>query len=746
MAFPELPGDMYAYENQFNYRVWGAGTRLTLCNVPWDSSYNKLVRFLTPSEREDFDGTEAYPTPTREDYFASLPGKALLLDGVTYCRQGEPIRINLPFDVCNRYNYVVVDNPRQPVPGSGQPDRFFYFVNECSYIAPNTTQLNIQLDVFQSYYEQLEFRRSYVERGHVGLADIEADKWENRSEFLMEPEGFNLGEEYEQTNLKWMNLLDATPYVMVMCSADLTGGWGTVDKPILKMAKGGVYSGIPGASDCYILSGQNFTTLCEQLAEAPWVGQCISLITIIPRKLCEIGEVVSLNGITANVLKGVNNSTGIIVDNYYNGFHFPNRYNNLRKLFTYPYSFLELSAFNGRNVVLRPELIDPRSGQEGDFTLQIESNITPPNIRVAVYLPNYNRSKSDPSPADRYTYNTVLGEVVERYEPVGDYLDKAIIIDNFPQLSLLTNNYLNYLASTQGSRAYSEQSADWSQSRALMGSELSAAQSSRGIEAMQAQQSIANWSTNAGATIAQEQNQWNMVKGVVGGVGAAIGGAAAGAVAGPAGLVGGVAAGAGMIAGSVMDSSLNSGWIAQQAANSVTANNRSSAESQRLAMYNRDTNLSFAQKAASGDYANTIAGIQAKVQDAKVIAPGSVGLAGGETYNFANGLMGVAIRWKTVHRHYLVQICEYWLRYGYAINRFMLPPNTLRCMAHFTYWKMAECGIGGSAIPEAFKQTIRGIFERGTTVFVNPDKIDDYDATTYNNTISRNYLEVIDYA
>ena len=63
------------------------------------------------------------------------------------------------------------------------------------------------------------------------------------------------------------------------------------------------------------------------------------------------------------------------------------------------------------------------------------------------------------------------------------------------------------------------------------------------------------------------------------------------------------------------------------------------------------------------------------------------------------------------------RIGEFWLRYGYAMNSPVVPPADFRCMEHFTYWKMAEMNISRSTMPETFRQTIRGIFEKGVTVW-----------------------------
>jgi hypothetical protein len=70
---------------------------------------------------------------------------------------------------------------------------------------------------------------------------------------------------------------------------------------------------------------------------------------------------------------------------------------------------------------------------------------------------------------------------------------------------------------------------------------------------------------------------------------------------------------------------------------------------------------------------------------------------------------------------------EYWLRYGYAIHNFVVPPPSLMVMQKFTYWKMLETYLTGTTLPESMKQIIRGIFEKGVTVWADPSYIGNTD-------------------
>jgi hypothetical protein len=48
-------------------------------------------------------------------------------------------------------------------------------------------------------------------------------------------------------------------------------------------------------------------------------------------------------------------------------------------------------------------------------------------------------------------------------------------------------------------------------------------------------------------------------------------------------------------------------------------------------------------------------------------------------------------------------------------------------MTKFTYWKMTEAYISSSMVPEGHKQVLRGIMEKGFTVWANPADIGEID-------------------
>ena len=117
------------------------------------------------------------------------------------------------------------------------------------------------------------------------------------------------------------------------------------------------------------------------------------------------------------------------------------------------------------------------------------------------------------------------------------------------------------------------------------------------------------------------------------------------------------------------------------------------------------------------------------MQDAKLTQPTVSGQMGGDQNLLANYFLGYVVKFKQIDSNVMTMIGEHWLRYGYAINRFHRMAK-LSVMSKFTYWKVKEINIISSTCPEFYKQTIRGIFEKGVTVWRKPSDIGNIDYAT----------------
>lgn len=710
--FPNLPDDIYQYQNQFNYSVWTPDTVVTCCNVPWDGSYRDIVRF---------DSDQA-----REEYFSSLAGYSFRVNGMVYLRYNDPIRVNIPFHEVNSCNYIIVKNKLQPVPNATQPDTFYYFIKDVQYIAPNTTQLNVQLDIWQTYYNRVSFNYCYVNKGHIGIANSNSDLTNLRS-YLTDTEGMNIGDEYDIVHQEFVSYQGEQPLVVIVSSTSLTSDWGDVSNPHLNTSSGSRNDGMPSGSDVWACTSSDFLKLMDALSDAPWVSQGISLVTIVPAKFANISDSESVNVHGATLFRILYTSDIIeydIIDQVWDKFDIPERYKNLYKFYTSPYTCIEMTALNGGELVLKPECLEVTrladnygDTHENAIYLQYDVCMCPPQIRILATINNYNGYGSQ---NQIINFFDALGEYRSTTLRSGEGFDMSLILDSFPQIPIVNNMYQYYLASTVNSRNYSFAAADWSQQKALTAASLSYNQASANMENALANQQVANQANWALSGISQEKNLWNGVQGAASSAVGALGNVGSG-------NVGGALANSANVLGNVVNTGLNADWINRTTATQVGAATQSTLNNVANQGYMRDTNYDYANFAAQGDYETAIQGIQAKVQDAKLTQPSTSGQNGGDAFNLSNGFCGVLFKWKRLKSNFMVQIGEFWLRYGYYVNRWIIPPADLKCMSKFTYWKMQYVSLDSSPMPEVFKEGIRGIFEKGVTVWNNPNEMNKID-------------------
>lgn len=701
MPYGGIPDNVSRAGHEFDYSVWTAGTRITLCNVPWDNTYRDVVGFDTQSQLDRYLDQGSGPTVT----FTT-----------SYARVGDPIAIDLPFNAVYKYNYLRVTNPAQPVVGD-TPRTFYYFILDVQHAAPNTTRLIVQLDVYQSFIRYAQLGRSFIERGHIGVANSRQFE-ENGREFLTVPEGLDLGNEYgiKTTYVQDFHNVHKFSIVMATTVSLKVDNFGTVSQPIMESANGSWAGGLPSGMETYVFPiATDFMNFMQQMSEKPWITQGITSITAIPY----IGDIVKND--PSNFQRVHFNNSNIVEMYEYAGVrtlgrvfkvapdfrdgYIISRYRHLKKFLTYPYMAVEVTTFSGTPIILKPECIPGR-----DITLVAATQATPPNPRMVVFPVGYNARKGAFIHDD---FDTIM-----RGNDEGEFLDVTTGIFNLPQFPLVNNSYLNYMASNANSIAYQHQSADWSQQRALSGNQLSYDQASAGIDLNSQLTNLGIGAANASLGV---QNQAAVFHSVAGGVGSVLGGSRAGG----AGMAMGAASAISNGVGTAIDMNARN----QQTAISNNLSRNQTGATNSNSAFVRDTNRAYADFAAKGDYQNTIAAINAKVQDAKLIAPTVSGQIGGDAFVLSQYKWAINIRIKTLQPGIMAMIGEYWLRYGYAVNRFA-NIYSLKVMSKFSYWKLRETYIRSATMPEGFKATLRGIFEKGVTVWNNPVDIGVIDPST----------------
>lgn len=171
--FPNLDTvDVYAYRNEFDYTRWVAGTTIKMCNVLWNSDYNDVVKFDSDILRDKwFDDLKDYYTITLDSDRSYVPERE--------------VQIPIPYDVAARYNYMVISIPilpgSEPLINYENPDagirKWYFFIDSIDYRAPNNTGCRISLDVWTQYHNDVDIKYMMLQRGHAPVAYSDVDEY-----------------------------------------------------------------------------------------------------------------------------------------------------------------------------------------------------------------------------------------------------------------------------------------------------------------------------------------------------------------------------------------------------------------------------------------------------------------------------------------------------------------------------------------------------------------------------------------
>lgn len=696
-----LPGDMPRAGLDHNYAVWAAGTRLTFHNVPWNSDYRDVVKFASQQALDEY-------------LFSMTEFDWMEFTTSSYAKAYENIRVGLPFNSLYYMNYLRVENPLQPVNGD-TPRVFYYFIRDIRYVAPETTEIQVQLDVFQTFNHWVNFGRCYIERGHIGIANKNNFRHNGR-EFLTVPEGLDLGNEYHTEYVWEHEVADNSGskkfHILVWSATQITSSsYGTRENPNMNSAQGSTMAGLPNGPELlWFTDPAEYRNMMICLSEFPWITQGIQMVVAVPPIDLPSNQYMNRTASFEHTVRTfkyrtVNEMAGDVPPKVINmatnwrtmvSGRLGYRYRHLMKFLTYPYCSVELTTYNGIPLLLKPENM-PGNNLE---IVQL-SHFGLPNPRV-MFSP--------------FLYNARPGIVFKESDLLnygydwGEFMDMMTGFTNFPTFAVVNDSGLGYLAANAHSIAYQRNNADWSQQRALTANQLAYNQSSGQIQ-------LQNALTSMGIDAATQQMMLaNQTAGYRGATNAVASGAAAIAGRNPVGGL--IGAGADLVNTAI---TMNQNTQSTGISNALAASQNAANVGQSA--YLRDTNKEFGDFAAKGDYAMAIGAINAKVQDAALIQPTTSGQVGGEAFNLVAWRWAIHAKAKVISLAARRAIGEYWLRYGYAVNQFATPPQDLQVMTRFTYWKMRETYISYGPVPENYRQTIRGIFEKGVTVWKNPADI-----------------------
>lgn len=721
----------------FDYSVWGPGTEVTLCNVPWDAMYRDVYWFDDPAQTISYINS-----------FNAQHGTATVsIRNLTYCAQGVPVRVSVPFSEANTFNYLIVQNSAFPISQKNRATVFFYFIQSVEYVAPETTQLIISLDVWQTYHHLITFGDAFVERSH--MLEWEETKYRGKEfsgvnwlawsrSWLRANESFDLGERHGiyrswTSSLNALDGSDAYRYdfsAVIVSTVDMSWDFGTKDNPALHSAPGSRVSyyspddtmtgqaekrgrNVSGAA-LYICPLDKLTDVMNVLKSYPWIAQGIIDIYLVPKPNVNVIPLTNSVGnaglgkidtlFTAKHISLANDITPYqTIDLFSKRNILSARHRELlsrfTKFFMAPYTYYEINANNGQTItVSTDQMITP------SIVLRTEFHLLPPSPRIVAHLADHNsmvptsRRKSDV-----------------------EYVNEAITIDNFPHVPVVNDQSTLWYASNAHSIAQSRSAASWGMDKSIRAAQNSFDATMRGIDTSNAIMNnnlgAQNLNTALANTAQMAHQQVNSANRAIGG----IGGAAVTAFTNP---VAGIGKLGGYVQGQVTsDISTGIDINARNMGNVISQNTTraNQMEQNGLATANANANRNLANWAASGDYQQQIGALNASIRDSMVTPPSVVGATGGDAFNWLINGAVIYTRMRMVSPDVILKQGAFWERYGYAVNQFIERlPERLKCMDRFTYWKCTAVRAVSSAVPQVYVETVRGILEKGVTVWHEP--------------------------
>lgn len=483
-SFPDLQNaNPYAVKNEFDYTRWIAGTRVRLVNVLWNSDYSNAVKFSDDKKRDEwFDSIEDGISVELKSNVSIVPGGS--------------VKLPMPYDVCARYNYMYIDIPMmtsssQPIDYEDESGkrRWYFFINQIEYSAPNTTIANVQPDIWTNFINGADIRYMMLERGHAPVAESDTDEYLSmpirNSRYLLAPD-VNYDDSTVISNSRFIPFGSGQKYI---CFAS-TAAPSMMDEPHIGSAstnssasdsisyydasqwygyqlevKGFGYgtgrdfsslnvpvsSGVsadgmtPNGTYVYAVPADDSTFIADMQEHFPSLARTMRCIFIADESMISISSAHQIHG--HNVFECAAKAGHVADVNLEKSmFGFTEEESRFAKLYTYPYSRLEVRDNAGHKVDIRIE-------NTGRIGLETLCSIAYPVLDFRAFLSGINGTGSD-----TYSWKRLDGTSMDRLIGRDDWSEFCIEI-GIPTYSLYMDAATewqldNYGRSIEGKRRH----------------------------------------------------------------------------------------------------------------------------------------------------------------------------------------------------------------------------------------------------------------------------------------------------
>lgn len=451
--FPHIDNvNVYKYKNNFDYARWNGKVSYKLLNVLWNSNYADVPYFETVEERDEwFDAQDGY-VGTLESFFNNTPSNV--------------VKVPIPYNDAYNYNYLVVDMPMQtsadnPInyeDSNVRIKRWFYFIEDMQQFAPSTTELNISVDYWTTFVHTIDIPYLMLERGHAPMTKVSVDEFlanpiEN-NEYLL-AEDFNYGESDVVASSTYVPVGNGKKYVLWCMPIgrdrfdefgssnawaspstnpsfsnasnypDSSNRWGNqyvVDgydwhygatdysNANLPISTTVIQTGVLNGCECYAIDSEDAREFFEDLG-----NHCIQFIHAIKAMFILDEDLFTRDNYPSITFRG---KTIYIADRKINtlnlsfnkqAFGFDSKYTNIAKLYTMPYSYLEVTDDYGNSFSAKIE-------QCGNIQMHTEVALVYPFLKYNMFVSGVNGKGTID-----YTWRNVQGTTVDKHIWMDDF-------------------------------------------------------------------------------------------------------------------------------------------------------------------------------------------------------------------------------------------------------------------------------------------------------------------------------------
>ena len=394
--FPDLGNvDVYKYQNEFDYARYDAEQMdILLCSVPWDMGEAHVGnRTISGIGNVVYFGSEE----KRDEWFNSITDDRCYRFETKYrqLHRDNEITVPVPFDAASKYNYLVVrykpfatdGDYVQYETGDGL-NEWFWFIREVEFIAPNATKLHLLNDAFQTFIYRLNVTGMVLERGHAPLFETMADK------YLLDPvnnnaglltEDVNYGRQPSRVQTVKTHVFNSNTYACFAVSSNVKyDSWGSKDNDdwICPASYSYTIDGVPTFYVFAMATSDLNSFLSNIKDDYPQFLQSVKGVFFAPQELVSLGTKFTFANIDCYPVSSVREK-GTLLTLTKSLFKFDDRYKELAKLYTSPYSHIEVTDENGNVIVVNVEDI---SGNKLDFNACMSLSF--PAIQVQAHLLN----------------------------------------------------------------------------------------------------------------------------------------------------------------------------------------------------------------------------------------------------------------------------------------------------------------------------------------------------------------------